>query len=605
MAQDDAAQDDGAVTVETEAPDSTPTPDAEHGTAQVDGLESKPLAQLETDEVKDQGSDSGIMESRAPNSVPESDAEQSMDAPVENEEKTVTRIDWIHELAERFYIDPENSSNLDEVRFSDFSPSEEFYQDAVWAWNVGLFENNEEMSIRPFEPATHEFTAYTLSSCLDLGLGDGDASTYSIAKNAAISEEMQIALNRDWFDEDNASPDEDVEPDEAGVMLSDAEDIVALGEVQEGYANKYEYADGVIEVPEDIEFEISSDETTVTLYSDELSIEAGDDFVVYLDSLPIAYTALEVFRENGNTTITVKKAEATVFEYVDAQGTIPLTEENSEFIPADGVTLMSDSARDGFDYSAGKLSLSTSLGDSKAEVYLENMSLNHSFSDDGFTITVSGTWGLGSTLAYKEEEVSEIPLGKVRIYGVGVISIKLSLSMGMEMSSNLSGTFTAGASALSGGTIRAIHEFSVSNCSITGKGSIIAALKVSAGVDIVVAQAVVYGEVGVKTQYTEQTKKNSNDKTIHCQDFKHYLFLTVGADLSYYAFWSGEMESLVGKEFPLADENNSPFILQLHWENGVSVGSCSMGMKVADLQLGGTTAITDGSLSVDSLVLQL
>ncbi len=245
--------------------------------------------------------------------------------------------------------------------------------------------------------------------------------------------------------------------------------------------------------------------------------------------------------------------------------------------------------------------MSTSLGDSTAEVYLENLRLNHSFSNNGFTVTVSGTWGLGSTLAYQEEAVSEIPLGEVRINGVGVVAVKLSLSMGMKMSGNFSGTFNAGASVLSDGTTRAIHDFSVSNCSVTGQGDLSASLKVSAGVDILVAQAIVYGEVGLQTQYTSQVKQNSDDETIHCQDYKYYLFLTVGADLNYFAFWSGEMKTLVGTELPLGDDAKRPFIQHWHWENGVSVRSCSMGMTVADLPYGGTTAITGGSFSTDSL----
>lgn len=87
----------------------------------------------------------------------------------------------------------------------------------------------------------------------------------------------------------------------------------------------------------------------MTLFSDTISIEAGDDFVIYLDSLPIAYTASAVVQENGSTTISVKKAEATAFAYVNARGVVPLTAENSELIPADGVELLS--TRDGFDYS--------------------------------------------------------------------------------------------------------------------------------------------------------------------------------------------------------------------------------------------------------------
>jgi len=73
-------------------------------------------------------------------------------------------------------------------KFSDFSPAEEYYQDAVWAWNLGIFDKNEDMSIHPFDPATHEFTAHTSISCLHLGLSDSDVSTYSIIKEGRKKE---------------------------------------------------------------------------------------------------------------------------------------------------------------------------------------------------------------------------------------------------------------------------------------------------------------------------------------------------------------------------------------------------------------------------------
>ena len=308
-----------------------------------------------------------ILEDELPEESPAAENPAVDAAPAEeqdNQKETVTRIEWIHELAERFRTDLDDCAD---ITFSDYGQSEEFYRDAVWAWNAGLFEENDGMYIRPFEAATREFTARTLTSCLDLSTGEANDVALLAVEADTPSEEEQIALKRGWFDDEDAPFDAAVDYAEVGVMLSDAENIVALGEVREDYASTYEYSDGVIEVPKNIDFEISPDETAVTLYSDSVSVETGDNFVVYLDSLPIAYTALSVARENGQTVIAVEKAEANVFSYVDSQGVIPLSAENSEFIPADDVELM-----DGLEYSNGKLSLSTSIGDSKAEIYLSD-----------------------------------------------------------------------------------------------------------------------------------------------------------------------------------------------------------------------------------------
>ena len=74
-------------------------------------------------------------------------------------------------------------------------------------------------------------------------------------------------------------------------------------------------------------------------------------------------------------------------------------------------------------------------------------------------------------MANKDEIGPEIPLGKLRILGVGVIGVSLKLSMGAEMSGTISGTFSAGVSSMSDGTTRGIHNFSVTNYSVTGKAA--------------------------------------------------------------------------------------------------------------------------------------
>lgn len=567
---------------------------------------SQPEGQLQpTDNVgSDPDEQSGIPEENTSAPVDVLD----ITPPEENcEGEIVTRIAWIHELASRFSASPEDYGFAD-IAFSDYSQSEEYYQDAVWAWNMGLFPENDDLSIDPFASATYEFSADTLCSCLDLRLST-ESSAYAVTASVEDSgdggsdggaDSMEIAERRGWFNGDAGAPDANLTSDALSTMLSDAEEIVSLAEVQENYDSTYTYASGVIEVPQEIGFEISPDETAVTLYSEDLSIEAGDDFVVYMDSLPIAYRALEVTAESGSTTIIVEKADPSVYEYVDEQGCIALTADNAEFIPEEGVTALAD----GFDFSNGKLSLSTSVGGSKAEIYLENLSLNHSFSNDSVTVTVNGSWGLTTTLANKDEVGPEIPLGKLRILGVGVIGVSLKLSMGAEMSGTVSGTFSAGVSSMSDGTTRGIHSFSVTNCSVTGKAKLSASMKISAGVDIVLAQAVVYGEVGAETQYTDQTKRNSNDELIHCQDYKYYFFLTVGAELNYYAFWKGEMSTLASKDFPIMDDTKGPYVRQWHWENGAHVSSCTMGMTVADqsnLYSGGSTVNIGTSLAQENM----
>ena len=168
--------------------------------------------------------------------IPEDDLSTPVDTPDmtlpnENDSETVTRIAWIHELALRFSASPEDYG-FAEVAFSDYSQSEEYYQDAVWAWNTGLFPENDNLSIDPFAPATYEFSANTLCSCLELGLS-AESAAYAVTASAEKSgtDSMQVAKRRGWFDGDTGSFDANLTREEVSAMLRDAEEIVSLAEV--------------------------------------------------------------------------------------------------------------------------------------------------------------------------------------------------------------------------------------------------------------------------------------------------------------------------------------------------------------------------------------
>ena len=513
--------------------------------------------------------------------------------------KNTTRIEWIHELSERFNKDFEMEEYGD-YEFTDLDKDSKYYKDALWAKSLGLFEDE---SIEPNDDATRSFAAYTLNKCLGLQLAQDDAYTYLDVDKVAYPEYDQLAVKRGWFELDNGFFNEKtaITDEEVTTMLNDADQIVSLGIIDEKHENIYKYADGVKELPKDTLFQIANDEKSITFESDDTVIQKGDNFVVYNNSLPMAFIAKRVKYEGHKCVVNVEKADSDVFENVDEQGVIDLSAEGVEVLENNGIKLNSTTIVEGemgsVDYSDGKISMSTSLGDSKAGAYLSNLKLNHSFSENGFTVSISGNWGFNSTLSYKEAIIDDVPLCKIRVLGVGVIKASLSMSQGMEMSGSMSGTFCAGVTVLNDGTIRAINEKTVNNSVVSGKGSIEAAFKVSAGVDIVAAAADIYGEVGLKTQYTSQVKENTQKQTVHCQDFKYYVFLAVGAEAKYYAFWTGKMQTLASKELRMdAENNNAPYIIQIHFEDGEKVSSCTMGMHVADLSFGGTTVNTGSTI---------
>ena len=98
--------------------------------------------------------------------------------------KNTTRIEWIHELSERFNKDFEMEEYGD-YEFTDLDKDSKYYKDALWAKSLGLFEDE---SIEPNDDAKISFAAYTLNKCLGLQLAQDDAYTYLDVEKVAYPE---------------------------------------------------------------------------------------------------------------------------------------------------------------------------------------------------------------------------------------------------------------------------------------------------------------------------------------------------------------------------------------------------------------------------------
>ena len=364
----------------------------------------------------------------------------------------------------------------------------------------------------------------------------------------------------------------------------------------DNYGNIYEFDVAAVEVPEETTVEIDDANHKVTIHApqDKLHISDGDMFIVYLDGLPIGYMAKDVSQEGGFTTITVEKPDRSLYKYVDSQGTIELTSENCEFIPAENVEILENamlaSAENGFSYKDGKLTLTKTMGGSHAQVYFSDLKLSYSFSDGGFSIALGGKWGMESKVSYEEDILDDVPLLTVRIMGIGELKISLSMSKSLNMKGQFNGSFKTGLSMAQDGRSKVIWEFSPSGGNVDGQGTISASLRLSGGVDILAASANLYADIGLRTQYTSKITRISDSESVHCQDYKYYVFLTTGAEAKYYSPFQRKFVTLPADHHDIYDEETSPYIYQWHWENGVLVSQCTQGMFVADWKLGGTTS---------------
>ena len=506
---------------------------------------------------------------------------------------TITKIEWIHMLSEKF-----NGSEVTEnIEIKDMDQKDELYPDAVWAVGKGLVSLDKEGNLNPTETVSKGFSAYTLSSCLDIQPEDSttEADVSAIPEEAEYYAYDVIAVSRGWFIPDGEAFDDSqpVTEEETSRMLADAETILSMQEsVTDGNSidseGTYEFQKDVIEVPAEENVTISENEedTEVKIQDSDTEIKEGDTFIVYQDSLPIAYEAQEVEHQGGDAVISASRADDAAYgEDINEQGTLQLNAANAEFTPADGVEVLTDTfALDSkVEYKNGKLVLGISKGESSINVTLSNMALKYSVTKEGTMMALAGNWAVTTEMVARDDiiDLFEKPIGQIRIYGVGVIKLQFRFGMSLSTKVSCSGTFTAGVSTLSDGTVRGIHEFTASDSSsIQIKGKIEFTLRISGGLDVLVMHGLVYGDIGMTTEAstTQHNVDDDNDgkmETITCDDIQEYFVLKVGYSVKVFkTSIASDSVSLLG------DNKNQPVLFRIHFENGRLVSKCRFGMTV-------------------------
>ena len=350
--------------------------------------------------------------------------------------------------------------------------------------------------------------------------------------------------------------------------------------------NDLKYPEGVIEVPKGTLIEISGDDT-VTIINNPAEIEAGDTFIVYLQDLPLGYYAKSVEVRENDTIIKVSKADRSVYALLNEEGVVELTPDMYSFTPAQDVTYtqsgISIGGGDGLNYKDGTLTMKKTFGGNAVQVSLSNLQLSHTASDGNMSLTLSGSWKISvPALSTSTDILDDVPLGVLRIAGIGKITVKTSMTIGLSMTCNFSGSFSVGFTTSDDSAGCLSSSFNGTGKEVSGKGNISASLKITAGVDILIAEADIYGEVGLTTEVTTQSKTDSSDHTVRCENYRFYAFLKAGAEAKFMSPTTGKMKPLAGYEFTLPDEVASPFSADIHFENGLLTPSCTQGMKISN-----------------------
>ena len=381
--------------------------------------------------------------------------------------------------------------------------------------------------------------------------------------------------------------------------------VINVSAFAEEAAETGRFPSGVIEVPQGTTISIDDDSHTVTIVGYPVSIAPGDTFVVYLQDLPIGYVASQVNVIGDRTVIQAQKADASVYGQLEESGEIIIDETNSEYFPP----MYAQQSIGGIDvgneltYEDGKVSFKSKVGEWYVEAYISNLSLSHSISADGLTLALNGNWGIEDQIGVSDNGSSEalfqpeISLGEIRIHGVGKIALKLSVEQSASMKVNLGGTFSIGFNGNEDGGNKTKH-LTITERTIVGEGRLSASLKVTAGIDVLVASADLYGEVAATTEYdTHITKLDNPERTVRCENWRIYIYLNAGVEAQYQGPFA-DLIDISGNIGFVPEDKQKPFYFDIHLENG-HVTSCTVNWTIPEHDHGDFTSSFGSTLGTD------
>ena len=224
-------------------------------------------------------------------------------------DETVTRIAWVQKLVKTFDMTVE-ADNYPDNYYSDIDSSASYYKDLMIAVEFGVIDLEAGSAFEPDKPATREFAAHTLNFCLGFQLDEGAAYTYTDRDAVTYPEDVQVAVNRGWFQLSGGKflPEQTVTSAEAANMLADAAKVRKGDTVQAGYDSKYVFTDGVVVVPSSVAAEIA-DDGSVIIPDTTVALKEGDTFVVFVEDFPRAFKAGSIANDGKQLTVTGEKVD--------------------------------------------------------------------------------------------------------------------------------------------------------------------------------------------------------------------------------------------------------------------------------------------------------
>ena len=248
-------------------------------------------------------------------------AENNVNAPADGGLETVTRIEWLTELTTVFEMSVEEQNYPDNY-YSDINSSDAYYYQVMLATEFGLVDVEAGEALKPDDEATREFVAHSFNLCM--GYTDGVTEyTFAEAGSVTYPDDIQIAVNNGWFALSDGAfmPEKAVTRQEADNLIKIAGEAVESIKVDDDYEGHYEFADGVIVIPQTVGIELKNIDEYVFTNCD-MELKAGD-LIGMETAVPVVNKVVSAVRVDGVLTVTTTDVSLEEgFKDIDIQGNV-------------------------------------------------------------------------------------------------------------------------------------------------------------------------------------------------------------------------------------------------------------------------------------------
>lgn len=291
---------------------------------------------------------------------------------VETTGEVLTRGKWISELVTALGLKENSDINWDEDIDNPFNDIEGhmYEEDILYAYVYSLVDFEGD-TFRPDEPATREFAAVT--SVKGLGFQATNDIVCEDSSEITYLKEIEVAVAMNIINLDNNKfyPLRELTESEAVYIIDGVKGILNSEKLEDNYDNNIVFNDGVIELSDNVSYEING--STITFEgSEEVSMLSKDDIFILPDMTPYKVTNVTIDNNNVIVETVLPEMEETL-DYVDVQGVAEA--DMSKFIPAEGISVVerNQEARLGIDTGGGvdipgELDLKIKKGDFEGEI---------------------------------------------------------------------------------------------------------------------------------------------------------------------------------------------------------------------------------------------